>query len=95
MGVEHGETAGWRTIALAGEALRVTVLPDKGASVYALEHVASGVDVHELGPLRQHRAHPWFGPWAGERSSDAEPLRMRVYASISSDGASPAPARSG
>lgn len=43
--VEHGEAAGWRTIALAGEALRVTVLPDKGASIYALEHRASGVDV--------------------------------------------------
>ena len=31
MRVEHGEAAGWRTLALAGDDLRVTVLPDKGA----------------------------------------------------------------
>jgi galactose mutarotase-like enzyme len=43
--VEHGEAAGWRTIALAGEVLRATVLPDKGASILALEHLPSGVDV--------------------------------------------------
>jgi galactose mutarotase-like enzyme len=41
----EGEVAGWRTLSLADEHLRVTVLPDKGASVYELVHVPSGVDV--------------------------------------------------
>ena len=43
--VEEGEVAGWRTLTLADERLRVTVLPDKGASIYELMHGPSGVDV--------------------------------------------------
>jgi hypothetical protein len=43
--VAEGEVAGWRTLTLADDRLRVTVLPDKGASVYELVHVPTGVDV--------------------------------------------------
>lgn len=36
---------GWRTVELADERIAVTVLPDKGAGIYALVDRASGVDV--------------------------------------------------
>jgi galactose mutarotase-like enzyme len=43
--LDEGERNGWRTLTLADEHLRVTVLPDKGASIFELVHVPSGVDV--------------------------------------------------
>src|SRR3954447_22144181 len=45
MQVREEERSGWRAVVLDGGALRVTVLPDKGADLYELVDVASGVDV--------------------------------------------------
>lgn len=36
--------AGWRTLTLENGALRVTILPDKGADVYELVDLVSGID---------------------------------------------------
>jgi Domain of unknown function (DUF4432) len=35
---------GWRALVLTGDRLEVTVLPDKGADIYAMTDLASGVD---------------------------------------------------
>ncbi len=40
-----GEVAGWRAVVLENEALRVTVLPDKGADIYSLVELRSEIDV--------------------------------------------------
>jgi galactose mutarotase-like enzyme len=37
--------AGWHALVLENELLRVSVLPEKGADIYSLVHVPSGVDV--------------------------------------------------
>ncbi len=43
--VVEGEYAGWRSLALEGGGLRVTILPDKGAEIVELVDAASGIDV--------------------------------------------------
>ena len=45
MTVSEGAVAGWRSISLESDALRVTVLPEKGADIYELVDKASGIDV--------------------------------------------------
>jgi hypothetical protein len=42
--VGERQIAGWRALTLENEALRVTILPDKGADVYELVDLVSGVD---------------------------------------------------
>ncbi len=42
--VREGEIEGWRSLTLEGEAVRVTVLPDKGADIVELVDLATGVD---------------------------------------------------
>ena len=48
--VSFGEETGWRSVVLESEALRVVVLPDKGAEIHRLIHRESGVDVLFHGP---------------------------------------------
>jgi hypothetical protein len=43
--LSESSVAGWRAIVLESGALRAVVLPDKGADLVELVHVASGVDV--------------------------------------------------
>jgi hypothetical protein len=43
-GVSEGSVNGWRAVRLATDAVEVTVLPDKGADIYAFTDLASGVD---------------------------------------------------
>lgn len=50
MAVRESEIEGWRALTLENEALRVTVLPDKGADIYELVDVASGIDPLFKGP---------------------------------------------
>ena len=40
----NGEVNGHRALYLENNALKITVLPDKGADVYELVHKPSGVD---------------------------------------------------
>src|SRR5687768_16814447 len=68
MAVREGELEGWRPVTVENEALRLTVLPDKGADMVELVDLRSGVD-----PL-------FKGPWGllppgsppRERSGDVE-----------------------
>ena len=48
--VSTGTSHGWRSLVLENEALRVTVLPDKGADIYELVHLGTGIDVLFKGP---------------------------------------------
>src|SRR3954466_6648818 len=48
--VTFGEETGWRSVVLESDALRVVVLPDKGAEIHRLVHRESGVDVLFHGP---------------------------------------------
>jgi|SRR5581483_856764 len=59
--VSAGSVAGWESIVLENGALRVTVLPEKGADIYSLVDLRTGVDVL------------FKGPW-GLRPPGAEPL---------------------
>ena len=43
-GVREGLVQGWRAVHIASDVLEVTVLPDKGADIYALTDLASGID---------------------------------------------------
>jgi galactose mutarotase-like enzyme len=43
--ISNGEVNGWRSLVLESEALRVDVLPDKGADIYSLADLRTGVDV--------------------------------------------------
>ena len=43
--VTEGQVGGWASVTLANGALAVTVLPDKGADIYAFVDVATGTDV--------------------------------------------------
>jgi hypothetical protein len=43
--ISESVVSGWRALTLGDEGLRVTVLPEKGADIYALVDVASGIDV--------------------------------------------------
>ena len=42
--VREGHVRGWRAVHLTSDVLEVTVLPDKGADIYALTDLASGID---------------------------------------------------
>ena len=48
--VSFGEETGWPSVVLESDALRVVVLPDKGAEIHRLVHRESGVDVLFHGP---------------------------------------------
>jgi Domain of unknown function (DUF4432) len=48
--VSTGTASGWRSLVLENDALRVVVLPDKGADIYELMHVDTGIDVLFKGP---------------------------------------------
>src|SRR3954468_4385046 len=48
--VTFGDETGWRSVVLESDALRVVVLPDKGAEIHRLIHRGSGVDVLFHGP---------------------------------------------
>jgi hypothetical protein len=69
--VHEGEIAGWRSLTLQGDSVRITVLPDKGADIVELVDVETGID-----PL--FRA-PWGlappGAPPREGSGDVEFLR--------------------
>jgi hypothetical protein len=43
--ITQAQINGWRAVKLANAAIEVTVLPDKGADIYAFADVASGIDV--------------------------------------------------
>jgi galactose mutarotase-like enzyme len=43
-GVHEGEVNGWRSLHLESDSVAVTVLPDKGADIYALVDAKTGVD---------------------------------------------------
>ena len=61
--VSFGEETGWRSVVLESDALRVVVLPDKGAEIHRLVDLESGVDVLFHGPwgLRPPGAPPLAG----------------------------------
>jgi hypothetical protein len=46
----RGEVAGWESVVLENEVLRVVVLPDKGAELHQLTHLRSGTDILFAGP---------------------------------------------
>jgi galactose mutarotase-like enzyme len=48
--VSTGTVNGWQSLVLENGALRVVVLPKKGADIYELTHVATGIDVLFKGP---------------------------------------------
>jgi len=48
--VSTGTVAGWRTLVLESDELRVTVLPEKGADIYELVDLATGTDALFKGP---------------------------------------------
>jgi galactose mutarotase-like enzyme len=48
--VSRGSVQGWETVVLESDRLRVSVLPKKGADIYELVDVHSGVDVLFKGP---------------------------------------------
>lgn len=43
--ITHKEINGWRALLLANDSIEVTVLPGKGADIYAFVDLASGIDV--------------------------------------------------
>lgn len=61
--ISSGTVNGWRSLVLENGALRVVVLPDKGADIYELKHVDTGIDVLFKGPwgLRAPGAQPLEG----------------------------------
>src|SRR5581483_10147868 len=61
--VSTGTVEGWLSLVLESEALRVTVLPHKGADIYSLVDLRSGVDVLFKAPwgLRPPGASPLEG----------------------------------
>jgi hypothetical protein len=61
--VGAGEAAGWRSVVLENDALRVTVLPDKGAEIHQITDLRSGTDVLFAAPwgLRPPGATPLPG----------------------------------
>jgi len=48
--VSTGTVAGWQSLALESDDLRVTVLPEKGADIYEFVDLATGTDVLFKGP---------------------------------------------
>jgi len=48
--VSTGTVNGWQSLVLENDELRVVVLPAKGADIYELMHVATGIDVLFKGP---------------------------------------------
>ncbi len=58
-----GERAGWRAVVLENERLRLVVLPEKGADIYELVDLESGVDVLFKAPwgLQRRGAKPREG----------------------------------
>ena len=48
--VSIGRVAGWRSLVLESDELRVTVLPDKGADIYEFVDLATSIDVLFKGP---------------------------------------------
>src|SRR5207247_1999198 len=69
--VSRSSVAGWRSVTLENDVLSVTVLPDKGADIYSLVDLRSGIDVLFKAPwgLRPPGAPPLEG------SGDDEFLR--------------------
>jgi hypothetical protein len=61
--VTTGSASGWQSLVLENDELQVVVLPDKGADIYALVHLATGIDVLFKGPwgLRPPGAPPLDG----------------------------------
>lgn len=61
--VEYGEVAGWRSVVLENEALRVVVLPAKGAEIHSLLDLRTGVELLFKAPwgLRPPGAPPLPG----------------------------------
>lgn len=61
--VSTGTVNGWQSLVLENGALRVVVLPEKGADIYELIHVDTGIDVLFKGPwgLRAPGAPPLEG----------------------------------
>jgi hypothetical protein len=43
--ISRGSVCGWPSLILANDALRVTVLPEKGADIYELVDLGTGIDV--------------------------------------------------
>jgi uncharacterized protein DUF4432 len=43
-GIRESRIHGWRAVHLTSDTLEVTVLPDKGADIYAITDLASGID---------------------------------------------------
>ncbi len=58
---------GWNAVVLENDLLRVSVLPDKGADIYEITHLASGVDV------LWKRADGLRSPGSSPRPNDAHP----------------------
>jgi galactose mutarotase-like enzyme len=48
--ISTGTVAGWQSLALESDDLRVTVLPEKGADIYEFVDLATGIDVLFKGP---------------------------------------------
>jgi galactose mutarotase-like enzyme len=65
--ITEGSAAGWRTLTLENDLIRAVLLPDKGADLYQLVHIASGVNVLYAAPwgLQPPGAAPREG--SGER----------------------------
>ena len=43
--ISTGSVGGWPSLILTNDALRVTVLPEKGADIYELTDLRTGIDV--------------------------------------------------
>ena len=43
-GIRESLVHGWRAVHLTSDTLEVTVLPDKGADIYTITDLASGID---------------------------------------------------
>src|SRR4029077_2142504 len=58
-----GEVAGWRSVVIENDAIRVVVLPDKGAEIHQITELRSGTDLLFEGPwgLRPPVAPPLPG----------------------------------
>ncbi len=61
--VTAGEVAGWQSVVLENDAIRVVVLPDKGAEIHQIVDLRSGVEMLFQAPwgLRPPRAEPLPG----------------------------------
>ena len=61
--VAAGEVAGWRSVVIENDAIRVVVLPDKGAEIHQITDRRSGTDLLFVGPwgLRPPGAPPLPG----------------------------------